>query len=61
MELLSPIYCQHQSLYAAYIQFVPLQKKDKQLNRSAIMGLVINNLLLFIAGLPIGVLIVFLT
>jgi hypothetical protein len=37
-------------LYTTY----SLAKKDKQLNRSGIMGLVVNNVLLFIAGLPVG-------
>lgn len=34
--------------------------KNKQLNRGGIMGLVINNLLLFIVGLPIGFAVAFL-
>lgn len=45
------------SLYTTHF----LLKNHKQLNRGGVMGLVINNLLLFIAGLPIGVLIVLLT
>ena len=44
------------SLYTIY----SLAKKDKQLNRGGIMGLVINNLLLFIVGLPVGFAVAFL-
>jgi hypothetical protein len=42
------------ALICTFYTTYSLVKKDKQLNRSGIMGLVVNNVLLFIAGLPVG-------